>query len=356
MSLSSKVHEMQDVWEWVETAYEKNWTDGLPVLPPTPARVEALVAATGLSADHVLGKVPPAWRLATVEKVAINAAMAGCKPEYMPLILTALDALLDEEFNLGGVETTTHSCEPLTIVSGPIVKELGFNYGDGVFGGGSRANATIGRAIRLILWNIGGSFPGNDIAKAPMSHPGRYTFCIAENIDANPWKPMHTDFGVSSENGVTVFACDAPQLILGLDKPRAATVVARAISRIGTNHPTDMRSLGDAQILIILSGGSARKLASEGWTKDEFKRAVFDKARNRIGDLQKLYDFDPQRGNFYWPKWVDQMNPETMVPIVTRPENLIIAVAGGVSAPWFSAYCPGWGSHGGFAVSRPLDR
>ncbi|MBI2907715.1 MAG: hypothetical protein HYX92_08685 [Chloroflexi bacterium] len=352
MRFQSKIYEVEDAWEWAELAFKDHLTDGLPVLPPTEERVAAIVGYLGREPQEVLGLVPPQNGKATVEKVAINCAMAGCLPEYGPVVLAALEALLQEEFNLYGVETTTHPCEPLTIVSGPIVKELGFNYGDGVFGGGSRANATIGRAIRLILWNIGGAYPG-DNAKSPFSHPGRYTYCIAENGDENPWAPLHRERGIEAESGVTVFGCEAPHSIIALaDEIHILNVIADSMSTMGNNN---IQYTDGSQTLLVLAPRVAQKLDKAGWKKTDVKAYLFEKARRRLGDLKKgFYTWDPDVGNPAWAKWVDQRNDDTMVPIVDRPEDIIIAVAGGTSAHWFSMWCPGWGKMGGLAVSRPV--
>lgn len=352
MRFESDTHEFEDAWEWAEFAYKNKLTDGLPVLPPTEEKVEGIVAYLGRDPQESLGLVPPLNGDATIEKVAINCCMAGCLPEYAPIVLAALDALLQEEFNLYGVETTTHPCEPLTIVSGPIVKELGFNYGDGVFGGGSRANAAIGRAIRLILWNIGGAYPG-DNAKSPLSQPGRYTYCIAENIDENPWEALHRERGVETLNGVTVFGCEAPHSIIAHgDDFRILNTIADSMATMGSNN---MQHTDGSQTLVVLIPRMAQNLARVGWTKSEVKAYLFEHARRRLGDLKKgFYAFDPRVGNPAWAKWVNQRDDDTLVPIVNKPEDIIIAVAGGTSSDWFAHWCPGWGRMGGLSVSRPI--
>ena len=153
--------ELPDSLEAVEAHFRaQGWTDGLPIVPPTEARVEAMLAGIDAEPDHVVGKIPPLWAEATVEKVAINAVMAGCGPEVMPVLVAALEAMLEPAFNLYGVQATTHPVAPLVIVHGPAVARLGMHAGPGVFGPGNRANATLGRAVRLCLWNLGGARPG----------------------------------------------------------------------------------------------------------------------------------------------------------------------------------------------------
>jgi hypothetical protein len=194
MNLISERLDVDDYDEAVELFYQRNWTDGLPVVLPTRRRVEAMIAGAGRDPQESLGPVPPKGGPATVEKLAINAVMGGCLPAHFPVVLAALEALLDPAHNLNGVTQTTHMCVPLVIVNGPIARELGFNSRDGVFGNGYRANAAVGRAVRLALWNLGGAVPW-DTDKATLSHPGEYAFCIAEEEDDNPWAPLHVDRG-----------------------------------------------------------------------------------------------------------------------------------------------------------------
>ncbi len=351
MQFKSKVIDVNDAWEWLELAYAKGWTDGLPVFPPMRDRVEAMIQYVGRGPEESLGPVPPQNGEATVEKVAIQCVMAGCRPEYFPVVLAALDALLDERFNLFGVETTTGPHEPLTIVCGPVVNDLRFNCGDAVFGAG-RPNATIGRALRLVLWNIGGAYPGVN-AKSPLSHPGRYTFCIAENMDENPWPPMHRDFGLTSESGVVVFGCESPHgLASSGDASHTLTIWADAMSRMGSNN---IKYSNGGQALLVMGPRVAQKFTAEGWTKDDIRRYLFDNARRRIGDLKKAYGMTPEAKHPGWPQWVDQQNSDALVPIVADPRDLHLAVAGGTAAHWFTAWCPGWGLMGGLAVARSIE-
>ena len=187
--------EVNTIEEAHEVMYRMGWTDGLPVIPPTPRLVEAALEYLGRDPQEVIGEVPPKNRLATVEKVAVNSVMAGCLPEYIPVVIAALEGMLDDSFNLNGIQATTNCISPLAIVTGPVVEQLGFNAGDNVFGGGSRANAAVGRAIRLILWNIGGGYAG-EIDRATLGHPGKYTYCIAENTADSPWGPIHEEQGL----------------------------------------------------------------------------------------------------------------------------------------------------------------
>jgi hypothetical protein len=187
-ALSDAVVQVPRGTDLVEWYFTQGWTDGLPVVPPTPAAVAAMVAALGGDPDLVECKIPPRHGSLSREVLAINLVMAGCKPEYAPVVRAALLALTQPAFNLNGVQATTHMAAPLLVVNGPIVAEIGMNPGANAFGSGNRANATIGRAIRLVLLNVGGAWPG-DLDKATLGHPGKYTYAVAENEAESPWAP-----------------------------------------------------------------------------------------------------------------------------------------------------------------------
>ncbi len=368
MSQESKRHVVEDAWAWLELAYEKGWTDGLPVAPPTPERVAEMVKAGGRPAEEVIGLIPPMMGRATVEKVAIQAVMAGCKPEYFPVVLTALECMLVEEnpqtFNLRGVQDTTHSVTPLVIVSGPIVKQLGFNYRENSFGGGSRASATVGRAIRLVLWNVGGAKPG-ETDMTHVGHPGKYSFCVAENPDEdNPWTRLSEDRGFARDQStVTVFACEAPRNILvrpaflppraGGTAENALRMVAHAMAAIGSNN---VNLLG--QCLVTFGPRTVEVVKAAGFSKEDVRQFLFEHARHRLGDLQKNGFWAPEGDarNGFWTqhnRWVDQTHPDTMVPVVESAKGIHLIVTGGSVLP-VNAVCNGWGCLGGYAVTRPV--
>jgi hypothetical protein len=185
----------------------RGWSDGLPMLPPTQAAIDAMISGSGLEKDDVLGVIPPLNGIATVERVAANAVMAGCLPDYFPLVAAAVQGVLQPGFNIDGVQTTTGNVAPLVIINGPCRNRLQINYSSNVMGQGWRANSTIGRALRLVLSNIGGAAPGI-YDKATLGQPAKYTFCIAENEEENPWEPLHVGRGLSRETDVvSVFGC-----------------------------------------------------------------------------------------------------------------------------------------------------
>ena len=186
MSAVSRLQAPADPAELQAWFFERRWSDGFPVIAPTPEAVGAMVEGAGRAGRDLVGVVPPRLGVATVEQIAVNAVMAGCRPQHMPVLLTAVEAMLEPRFNLASLQATTHPVAPLLIVHGPIAAELGMNAGAGTFGPGSLANAVIGRAIRLILWNVGGGVAGA-ADRSTQGSPSKYSFCIAENLEASPW-------------------------------------------------------------------------------------------------------------------------------------------------------------------------
>ena len=198
-STKNNAQELPADIDLVEYYFERGFTDGLPVVPPTKEKIDAIVASLGGNPQFVEAKIAPRWGELTREVLAINMVMAGCKPEYAPVVRAAIQALTDQAFNLNGVQATTHVAAPLLIVNGPIAQEIGMNGGVNAFGSGNRANATIGRAIRLIMLNVGGGWPG-DLDKSTLGHPGKYTYCVAENEAQSPFAPYHVEHGYKPED------------------------------------------------------------------------------------------------------------------------------------------------------------
>lgn len=355
MQLISERLSIEDYDEAVELFYKRNWTDGLPVVLPTRQRVEALIESVKRDPRESLGSIPPKGGEATIEKLAINAVMGGCLPEHFPVVLAAMEALLDPLHNLNGVSTTTHMCVSLIIVNGPIARELGFNCRDGVFGNGYRANAAVGRAVRLALWNLGGAVPW-DTDKATLSHPGEYAFCIAEDEAESPWPPLSVDRGLPhGTDAVTVFACEAPHSVLCYGAPEEMLLVlADSMRTLGNNN---MHVLG--QMLVVLNPINAEEFASRGWSKEDVRRYLWETARRSAGEVKACGPFIEQFRKMEidagrYPRRFAVANPDTMVPVTARPEDLLIVVAGGRS--YFAGILPGWGGWGGLAVTRQITR
>jgi hypothetical protein len=348
--------DVDDLTAWPELSYALGLTDGLPVHPPLRSTVDALVEGSGRAAGDVVAVVPPRDGTATVEVVAANAAMAGALPSHMPVVCAALEAMSEPAFNLRGVQCTTHGCWPLTIVSGPDAHALGMATAESVFsGGGSRASLAIGRAVRLVLWNVGGSVPGEPV-KEVFGQPGRLAFAVAESVDT-PWEPFHVGRGVEAASAVTVFACESPHSVAmwGCDDEPANRLeqVADAMRIKGSNNSHTM-----GEVLVCLTPSEARHLAGRGLTRRDVQEELFARARRRIGDLRPRGPLRPDTSEAHWytwwPDWIDQSADDTLVPVVERPEDIHVLVCGADSIPW-AAVLPGWGHLGGFAVTKALS-
>ncbi|MGH7316417.1 MAG: hypothetical protein ACREJS_09180, partial [Candidatus Rokuibacteriota bacterium] len=208
---AAKVFRLKGDYSAINRHYQGHgWTDGLPIVPPTGEDVREFLRFTDREPREVVAVLPPRQGEATVERIAINAVMAGCRPEYLPLIITAVETLADPAFNLDSIQATTHPVAPLIIVNGPIAKEVGINSGYNAFGQGFRANLTIGRAVRLLLMNVGGGLPGTG-DRATQGSPAKIAYCVAENEEASPWEPLHVEHGFAGEmSTVTAIACEGP--------------------------------------------------------------------------------------------------------------------------------------------------
>ncbi len=301
---------------------DKEWSDGLPVVTPTEARVAHMLTGTTRDADELIGLIPPALEPATVRTVAIHAVMAGCKPAYLPVVVAALNAVSEPAYGLAHRQTTTHAGAPLIIVNGPIVQQLRINCGTGLFGPGWRANATLGRAMRLVLVNIGGAGPGVDASQT--GHPGKYTYCIAEYEAANPWEPLHVTRGFRREqNVVTVVNAEAPHSMtenIQTDPREIMRTFASSMATLGVNN---LYSQGHP--VLVLGLEHVQHLYAAGWNKRDIQQALFDMARQPWGLMKNRGKSKGPR----FPEFVDQSNDTSMVPIMNAPEDLIVIVGGG---------------------------
>jgi hypothetical protein len=324
--LASELIELDDSLEAVEAHFrERGWTDGLPVVPPTEARVRAMLAGIDAPAGHVVGKLPPLWGEATIEKIAINAVLAGCRPPVMPVLVAALEAMLDPAFNLYGVQTTTHPVAPLLIVNGPGAARLGMHAGAGVFGPGSAANATLGRAVRLCLLNLGGGRPGaGDMAT--QGSPAKYTYAIAEREDANPWGPLHTSLGFPADaTVVTVFGGEAPHNVNDHVSQRAANflaVVADTAATLGSNVGW---YLAQSQLLVVLGPEHAATVAQDGFSRADVQHFLYEHARLPLARLK----LGGMWGAQDWPRWMETADDGALLPMVATPADILVMVAGG---------------------------
>jgi len=267
---------MEDIYELM---CSRHFCDGLPILPPTKTRVEKMLKYSDRELGEIIAFIPPRNMPATTEKLAINAVMAGCKPEYFPIIITAFEAISEQRYNLGAVATTTYPTCNAFIISGPIAKEVGINSDEGCLGPGFRANATIGRAINLAINNIGGVFVGVNYHPAHQS-PAKYTYAFGENIDENPWASTNVEAGYTSDaTTVTAFGGEGP-INIGCHSQKTSEDILFQISKaacvFGSNPVYCPCSL-----LIILSPMLANMIANEGWSKEEVKLFIFENARHK---------------------------------------------------------------------------
>jgi hypothetical protein len=343
-----RIHADSSLDEVQELFLARGWTDGLPVIPPTEARVEAMLSGVAIDRSASIGSIPPLRGEATVELIAANAVMAGCDPSYMPVIVAAVRAVLDPAFNLFGVQPTTHPAAPLLVVNGPAIERLDLNAGAGAFGPGRRANATIGRALRLILMNVGGARPG-ELDKATLGHPGKYSYCIAENEGASPWGPLHVERGFAPEDStVTVIPAEAPHNINDHTSRTGEGLlmsVAGAIAQAGANN-----NWYDGDILLVLSPEHAHTLAADGFTKEAVKEYVFEHARTPMATWSE--DQQEIRFRRKWPDlYRDADAAQTLIPIVRSPERVNVIVAGGPGK--HSMHIPTIGI--GVSVTRRID-
>jgi len=307
-----------------ELFHERGWTDGLPVIPPSEESVRAMMIDSPYAPDDELGLLAPAMNPVLVEKVAVNAVMAGCAPAFFPVVLAAVEGLLDEDLALYSMQTATNSTVPLLIVNGPVVSSLCLNAGVNVLGSGCRANATIGRAVRLVLLNIGKEVPG---VTDPSTHgqPGKYTFCIAEAEEESPWEPLHVELGFArSQSTVTLIGAAGPQNLFTYGCQSAREILDTFVGALcGLGHNNIIFPTGP---LFILSPEHAGVLARDGFTKHDVKNYLFKKARI------PLTRFAPgtQRGILERrARWFEVVRDSDHIGIADDPQHITIIVAGG---------------------------
>lgn len=338
---------LENIFGIFDLYYEKGWTDGLPVYPPTAAAVTSMLRYTDRDRDEVVAIMPPQNGAATVEKIAINAVMAGCRPEYLPVLITAIECMAQPEYNLYGRQTTTHPGAHLLIVNGPIRHELEVNCKQNVFGQGWRANATLGRALRLILINIAGNKPGvTDMATH--GHPGQYSYCMGEDEEGSPWAAFHVERGLAPDTSAVTMLCaeaphnindqvsKTPEMYLGSAASTMATLGGNGLYRSG---------LRGEQGLVITSE-SAQWIAEFGWTKNDVRTFIFANARQPVRDLRNRGAW----GKSPLPTFIDAHDDDALVPIVGRPENILVLVAGGHQRHMNALLTAGYSN----CVTRPI--
>jgi hypothetical protein len=337
--LGSRRIDVSNSFESIQDYYEQQgWTDGLPVVPATEDLVRRMLGPYGEDPSQSLGVIQPRNARVTLEKIAINAVMAGCRPEHFPVVLAAVKAILKPEFNVAGCQATTGGAAPVVIVNGPLARELGINGDGGCFGPGYRANAAIGRALRLVIRNIAGLTPG-DMDKATLSTPGRYSFCFAENEERSPWEPRHVELGCNPDASmVTITAVRSVYPIMESTVATGLEVLHTLVESIKAVGFANYYQIGTgAQMTLVLCPEHAAEIHASGLSKSDIRDYVFQNARMPLGRLKGIAHY----GNRNWPRWIDENDSATLVPVVRSPGDIVVVVAGGDGR--HSAWLAGWG-------------
>lgn len=330
----------------LEDLHNRHMTDGLPVIIPTPARVSKMVLASGQDADMILGTMGPANGMATLEKVAVAAVMAGCLPDYMPLVVAALKAVIDPRFNLTEMQATTHCTAPLIIVNGPARHTCGpVSSSYGALGPGHRANASIGRALRLAMINIGGGRPGTS-DMALLGHPGKFSYCLAENEEASPFPPMHVDLGFDSQDSVvTVIGAEAPHSVLFSgdgDDPNQYALLLEVLAIGLANAATNNAILTSGMATIVLNPEHASVLHKAGLSRQDIATEIYQRCKMDGAEANRLCAGFARK----------TLNPRQAF---TGPEQLLVLMSGGSGL--YSMVMPSWsaGANKNSAVSVKVE-
>ena len=325
----------------------RGWGDGLPVVPPTAARVREMLAYCDRPWNEPIAKIAPRYGEATPLRLAANAVMAGCEPRYFPLFTLAIEAMCEEPFNLYAIQATTHLCAPLVIVNGPAAKELDINSGHNAFGPGRRANATIGRAIRLALLNIGGATPGSG-DMSTFGAPSKYAYLVAENEAASPWEPLHVERGFpAAASTVTVVGAECPHNVNDHESLTAEGILTTIAGTMGIARSNDVYYAAQP---VVVMGPEHAKTVAQGFSKMDAKRFLQQHANLPLGKFSK--ENIERRLRVTFKERYENAGPEAPVFMVQKPEDIIIAVIGGAGK--HSAYLPTFGATR--SVTRALKR
>jgi hypothetical protein len=310
--------------------YRRGWSDGLPIVPPTRERVRAMLKGTDLPPEQVIGVLEPGRGQATVEKIAVNAVMAGCRPVHLPVVIAAVEAIADPAFNLLGVQTTDENVAPLLIIGGPVAQELDVNGSFGALGPGWQANACIGRALRLVMNNVGGAWPGVNCPSG-LAQPGRYTLCLAENAAQSPWPSLQVELGYAKNaNTVTVMRAESViNVTWGL--PELASVMGSLASAFSVSK--------GGKVAVIVAPWVAQELAAQGWQKEDVRRYLYERGRISLAEWEESWSYR----HAGVPEWAREAAGEGAIPPVRSPEDITVLVAGGHFTIPQHAYLPTWG-------------
>ncbi len=339
-TLASRRVALAPLEDEIEALYARGWTDGLPVVPPTERRVLAMLDGTTRASDEVVATVPPDLAPATVEKIAINAVMAGCLPEHLPVVIAAVEAACTDAFNVHGVLATTMPVGPVVVVNGPIRRRLRMNSGINVFGQGNRANSTIGRALQLVVRNVGGGRPG-EVDRATHGSPGKLGFCFAEDEEGSPWTPLASDLGAPpGADAVTLFTGEGPRCIvdqLSRDPESLARTYAASLRTL--HHPKLVMAF---DCLLAVGPEHSRVFREAGWNKADLVA--------RVHELLQIPGAELVRGAGGIAEGLPEAVKDATLPKF-RPGGLLVVHCGG-GAGLFSAMIGGWAS--GAVGSEPV--
>ncbi|HET9491250.1 MAG TPA: hypothetical protein VFR64_16040 [Methylomirabilota bacterium] len=343
VTLTSQRHSVASADDAIEFCFQQGWSDGLPVVPPTEAKVRAMLEAVRLQPQHQVSYVEHRAVSITAEKVAINAVMAGCLPAYMPVVVAAVEAIGDPRWSYHGPGTSTAGAGVLMIVNGPIRRELDINCGDNLFGPGWRSNLTIGRAVRLIMRNVCGSWPGT-LDRGTLGHPGKLSYVIGENEEESPWTPLHVERGLRPEqSAVTVMAAEAPHQVYN----QLSNTAEGFLTTLSDAMRISGNVMGQPHYALIIAGEHMRTIAAGGWGKPEIRRFVWEHTQNSHAHLRRTQRMAGP---------VQPGDESKMRPLVETPDDILVVAAGG-RAGAFSAYIPGWGSRRSCqAVTKEIKR
>jgi hypothetical protein len=323
---------------------ERGLGDGLPLLPPTPDRIDAMLAFAAGDPDEVLAVLPPLSGAVTRRLVAINAVLAGCPAETFPVVLAATLALAEPEVNLRGVNATTHLVAPMVVVHGAVVDRCGFNGGIGAFGPGNRANATVGRAVRLILLHLAGARPGFGDA-ATHGQPAKYTFCAAENVAESPWGSYAAHRGVTAASAVTVHCGEGPHNVHDAEADGDPSLILGKIASSMTTLGTNNAPISQAEFFVILGPEHARSLADAGLAREDVSSYLYEHARMPAGLFRRHFE------ELAWAEWMKRCDDDDLLPMTGHPDNIRVIVAGGPGK--HSLVVPSWGMTR--SVTRPVE-
>lgn len=310
--------------QFIEAQLESDWSDGLPVVPPTPAAVRSFVEHSGRPADEILGEFRPRQSIVRVQDVAVNAIMAGCKPEYARVVVALVLALIDEEYDVWGVACSTKGSATLVIVNGPVRGEIGINCRTNVFGPGFRANATIGRAVRLMILNLGGARP-NELDKGTLGHPGRFSYCIGEDEESSPWIPLHVERGLAAQDSaVTIFGGESLRLV-NVHYNSADAILAGMVETLACPGIFNANNItGRSPHVLVFAKEHQDVLAGAGWDKRMIREYIAEHAIISEDVLRRV------GGEADGP-----------LQVVEDPDQILIVAAGG-HAGRFAGVIPGW--------------